>query len=102
MTRNHFSDILDFDPEIERTIRRLRRDIITDSFEQLITKEEVVDTEIKTEAKEEIFEEEEEIMVEEPPKTNLNFARPTLEGTDSTVVKLTIGANNFEIKGVVI
>ena len=93
MTRSSSSDIRDIDPEIERTLRKNRRGTRVEfagessiEGESLNIKPQIV----------------QEAMAEDLPRTNQDYARPTLDGTAPAIVKPPIEANNFEIKGVVI
>ena len=93
MTRSSSSDIRDIDPEIERTLRKSRRGIQVEIAGESSIEEEALNI------KPQIVQ---EAMADDPPRTNQDYARPTLDGTAPTIVKPPIEANNFEIKGVVI
>ena len=99
MIRSSSSDIRDLDPEIERTLHKNRKNTVAEASGQSGTEGELLDTEVEIEVK---IEEVQEVMAEDPPRTNQDYARPTLDGTATTIVKPPVEANNFEIKGVVI
>ena len=98
MTRNLSSHILDLDPEIDRTLRRICKTTVAESSGQVSIGVEPSPTEFTDEVKLEA----QEPMADDPPKTNIDYARPTLGGTGPAIVKPPIGANNFEIKGMFI
>ena len=91
MTRSSSAELHKLDPEIERTLRKNRKNTSVQTPSQSSAQEEVV-VEIITEG----------IMEENQPRTNQDYARPTLDGTTPTIVKPPIQANNFEIKSVAI
>ena len=78
MTRNNPSEFFEEDPEIERTTLRVLR------IRRLQRQEELV---------------EEPVMAEpEQQRTMSDYARPSLMGTESSIVRPAVAANNFEIK----
>ena len=85
MTRSSSAALRELDPEIERTLRKNRKKTSGQSSTQ---REEEI--QIK------------ETMAGNQPRTNEDYARPTLDVTALTIVKPPIEANNFEIKSVVI
>ena len=100
MTRNKNSNLEPFDPEIERTLRRLR----------ILVEEKV------SPKKERPNMEETRVLevannagagngavvraagVENPRRTLMEYAQPSIEGTASCIRKPTVQANQFELK----
>ena len=79
--------LLPFDPEIERTFRRRQRSASRESVEVLI---------------EELFVElplEERMAEQEVNRRALrDFALPSAQGSQTSITRPTVNANNFEIK----
>ena len=96
MTRSSSSNIRELDPEIERTLRKNRKNMVAEASSQSSTEREVLDIGVEVEIKTE------GVMADNPPRTNQDYARPTFDGIAPTIVKPPIEANNFEIKSMVI
>ena len=76
MTRSSSAELHELDPEIERTLRKNRKNTSVQTPRQSSDQEEVV-VEIIAEG----------IMEGNQPRTNQDYARPTLDGTAPTIVK---------------
>ena len=89
MTRSTSGDLIQEDPEIERTINRIRRtrakEVVVQGLQEL--GEEEVQSNPQPQS----------TMAEEY-KTISDYTRPSLTETDSSVLRPPVAANNFEIK----
>ena len=100
MTRNNTSTLEPFDPEIERTLRRLRN---------------LVEEKVSPKKERPIMEETRvrgatniagagngaaigATGIENPKRTLMEYAQPSIDGTASCIRKLAVQANNFELK----
>ena len=90
MARSSSSRLLDFDPEIDRTcLRKLKsaQEVVRSlNFDE----HSPIESGISRTAVNKMADNQRKMMVE--------YARPTLDGTGSSVVKPVIEANNFEVK----
>ena len=84
MTRSRGEGPLIFDPEIEKTCRRLRA---------------VVQKEISPEVS---IPMDEQRVIQQRERTMMEYATPSLNGTTSSITRPTVSANNFEIKPAII
>ena len=81
MTRRNSSELIQEDPEIERTFRNLRR-----TQRQRQSEMENIGEEVPVAA------------AAGQPMTMSDYARPNLTGAESSILRPTVAANNFEIK----
>ena len=104
MTRNKSSTLKPFDPEIERTLRRLRNLVeekVSPKKERPIMEKTRVlgATNIAGAGNGVVFG---AVVgaagVENPRRTLMEYAQPSIEGTASCIRKLAVHANQFELK----
>ena len=89
MTRSTSGELIQEDPKIERTINRIRRTRVKEVVVQGL--QELGEEEVQSNPQPQ------STMAEEH-RTISDYARPSLTGTESSVLRPPIAANNFEIK----
>ena len=89
MTRGNSSELIQEDPEIERTLRNFRH-----TQRQRAESDRIRQFEMEQNMGEEI----QAAAAAGQPRTMSDYARPNLMGAESSILRPTVAANNFEIK----
>ena len=101
MTRgSSSSDLLKFDPKIDRTFHRKLKSSAQAVIKSLTFKEQSVseDDNICVENSEELESRVAKATMGDQRRTMVEYTRPTLDSTGSCIVRPAIEANNFEVK----
>ena len=82
MNRREGGDLVEYNPEIERTLHQRRR-------EQRVVESKESHTEMAQQE-------------QEQNRTMMDYARPSRDGATPSITRSTVAANNFEIKPAII
>ena len=100
MTRNSTSNLEPFDPEIERTLRRLRN-LVEEKVSPKKERPSMEETQVLGAANNAGAGNEAAVRaagVENPRRTLMEYAQSSIEGTASCIRKPAVHANQFELK----
>ena len=89
MTRSTSGELIQEDPETERTINRIRRTRAKEVVVQGL--QELGEEEVQSNPQPQPTTDEEHRIISD-------YARPSLAGTESSVLRLPVATNNFQIK----
>ena len=89
MTKGNSSELIQEDPEIDRTLQNFRH-----TQRQRAESYRIRQSEMEQNMGEEI----QAAAAARQPRTMSDYARPNLMGTESSILRPTVAANNFEIK----